>query len=272
MTAMAAVIDIKVQPRRSVSMIYDYPQYYEIAFSFRNIPRETAFLQECMGRFSRIEIRRIFEVACGFAPHAEELVKRGYRYLGLDNNRNMLDYAVDKWRHLQPRPEFLEGDMVCFKTPCKVDFAFVMLGSLYLNTVKELNSHFDSMAQTLNPGGLYFLDWCVQFDDPMKYAENNSVTWERDGVTVKSCFNIRVVDPGEQMYEEVWTLDVTDRGRRRNLQMTERTRAIFPHDFLNLVKSRPDFEFVGWWKEWDLNQPVDSDSEVTRPIVLLRRV
>jgi len=271
MMALAAVIDIKAQPQWSVGMIYDYPQYYEIAFSFRDIPREAAFMQECMGRFSKIEIGRVFEVACGYAPHAEELVGRGYRYLGLDNNRNMLDYAVDKWRNLQPRPEFLEGDMVCFKTPCKVDFAFVMLGSLYLNTAKELNSHFDSMAKALNPGGLYFLDWCVQFDDPMKYAENNAVTWERDGVTVKSRFNIRLVDPREQMYEEVWTLDVTDRGRRRNLQMTERNRAIFPVEFLNFIKNRSDFEFVGWWKEWDLTKPIESDSEVTRPVVLLRR-
>lgn len=271
MPAGTAVIDIRVRPSQWVSMIYDYPQYYEIAFSFRNIPSEAAFMQECMKRFSKIKSRRVFEVACGFAPHAEELVSRGYLYLGLDNNRNMLDYAVDKWRHLQPRPEFIEGDMVRFKIPCKVDFAFVMLGSLYLSSMKEFNSHFDSMAQALNPGGLYFLDWCVQFDDPMKYADTNYVAWERDGVTVESRFNIRLIDPAEQMYEEVWTLDVNDRGQRRNLQMTERNRAVFPREFLNFVKSRPDFEFVGWWREWDLTQPIDSISEITRPVALLRR-
>jgi len=154
----------------------------------------------------------------------------------------------------------------------KVDFAFVMLGSLYLNTLKEFHSHFDSMAQALNPGGLYFLDWCVQFDDPMKYAENNAVTLERAGISVESRFNIRMVDPGQKMYEEVWTLDVTDRGRRRNLQMTERNRAIFPLDFLTFLQSRPDFEFVGWWREWDLDKPITGDPEVTRPVSLLRRI
>jgi len=252
-------------------MIYDYPQYYEVAFSFRDIPRESAFMQKCIERYSRIKVRRVFEVACGYAPHAGELIGRGYRYLGLDNNRNMLDYAVHKWRDLSPRPEFLDGDMVSFETPRPVDFAFVMLGSLYLNSLTEMNSHFDSLARALKPGGLYFLDWCVQFDDPMKYAEDNTVTYERDGITVVSKFNIRLLDPGEQMYEEIWTLDVDDRGQRRKLQMIERNRAIFPGEFLTFVRSRTDFEFVGWWKDWDLAQPIADGAETARPVALLRR-
>ena len=253
------------------NMIYDYPQYYEVAFSFRDIPKEAAFLRACIDRHSKIDVSWVFEVGCGFAPHAEELIKAGYRYLGLDKNRNMLDYAVSKWRHLEPRPDFIEGDMIAFQTPRPVDFAFVMLGSLYLNTREEMNSHFNSLARALHPGGLYFLDWCVQFDDPMRYADNNSVTFERDGISVASRFNIRLTDPTEQMYEEIWTLDVNDRGRRRTLQMTERNRAIAPRDFLDFVRNRSDFEFVGWWRDWNLYQPITDTAEITRPVALLRR-
>ena len=253
-------------------MIYDYPQYYEVAFSFRDIPKEVAFMRRCIERYSRIEVHRVFEVACGFAPHAEELIANGYTYCGLDNNRNMLDYAVAKWRHLHPRPEFLEGDMISFDTSRDMDFAFVMLGSLYLNGQDEMTSHFDSMARCLKRGGLYFLDWCVQFEDPLKYADNNAVTYKRDGISVESKFNIRLLDPSEQMYEEVWTLDVNDRGRRRQLQMVERNRAINPNEFLAFLRNRSDFEFVGWWKDWDLDQPITETSAVTRPVALLRRV
>jgi SAM-dependent methyltransferase len=252
-------------------MIYDYPQYYEVAFSFRDIPKEVSFMRRCIEHYSRINVRWVFEVACGFAPHAEELANVGYRYLGLDNNRNMLDYAVSKWRHLDPRPEFLEGDMTSFEAPREVDFAFVMLGSLYLNGLKDMTSHFDSLARCLKPGGLYFLDWCVQFEDPLKYANNNAVTYERGGISVESKFNIRLVDQAEQMYEEIWTLDVNDRGRRRKLQMIERNRAIAPNEFLAFVRNRSDFEFVGWWKDWDLEQPITETSAVIRPVALLRR-
>jgi len=252
-------------------MIYDYPQYYEVAFSFRDIPREVTFMRNCMEHHSRIEVRRMFEVACGFAPHAGELIGNGFKYLGLDNNRNMLDYAVAKWRHLNPRPEFLEADMISFDTSEQVDFAFVMLGSLYLNGLTEMTSHFDSLSRCLKRGGLYFLDWCVQFEDPLKYADNNSVTYEQNGISVESKFNIRLIDSASQMYEEIWTLDVNDRGRRRKLQMVERNRAINPNEFLAFVRNRTDFEFVGWWKDWDLSQPIIDTTTVTRPVALLRR-
>jgi SAM-dependent methyltransferase len=252
-------------------MIYDYPQYYEAAFSFRDIPREAAFLRECIEKYSDIEARWLFEVACGPAPHAGELGRLGYRYIGLDNNRNMLDFAIDKWKNFSPRPEFLEGDMVSFEIPRPIDFAYVMLGSLYLNTLDDMTSHFDSVARALRRGGLYLLDWCVQFEDPLKYSGGNTVTYEHDGITVESRFDIRLVDASRQMYEEVWTLEVNDRSRRRKLQMFERNRAIFPKDFLTFLKARSDFEFVGWWKDWDLNHPITEATDITRPVALLRR-
>jgi len=183
----------------------------------------------------------------------------------------MLDYAAHKWAGLKPAPEFLPGDMVHFETPRKIDFAFVMLGSLYLNSLDEMTSHFDSMARALRPGGLYFLDWCVQFDDPLHHAENNTVVQERDGVVVESKFNIRLVDPGQQMYEEVWTVDVNDHGNKRRLQMIERNRAMFPREFLTFVRARNDFELVGWWRDWDLDQPITDLSSPDRPVALLRR-
>ena len=252
-------------------MIYDYPQYYEIAFSFRDVKREAAFLRECIEAYSEVKTRWVFEIACGPAPHAEELNRLGYRYIGLDNNRNMLDFAVHKWKEMKPRPEFVEGDMISFEAPRQVDFAYVMLGSLYLNDLDEMDSHFNSVARCLRPGGLYLLDWCVQFEDPLKYSGSNCVTFERDGITVESKFDIRLVDPTQQMYEEVWTLEVNDRSRRRRLQMYERNRAIFPKDFLTFVRSRTDFEFVGWWKDWNLNNPITETCDITRPVALLRR-
>lgn len=253
-------------------MIYDYPQYYEVAFSFRDVYQEADFLQSCMDRYSDIRVRWVLEIACGLAPHAGALTKQGFRYLGLDNNRNMLDYAVSKWRDLSPRPEFIEADMAAFETPRPVDFAYVMLGSLYLDSLEAMKAHFDCMARSLRPGGLYFLDWCVQFSDPLLDGGTSAFENERDGIKVESKFNIRLIDSARQMYEEVWTLNVDDHGRQKQFQMVERNRAIFPQEFLLFVNSRSDFEMVGWWKDWDLESPIDGQVEVQRPIALLRRI
>jgi SAM-dependent methyltransferase len=252
-------------------VLYDYPEYYEIAFSFRDIPQEVAFLHACIEGFSRYPTKRVLEIACGTAPHAGELAARGYHYIGLDINRNMLDHAAYKWRHLSPRPRFLQANMVSFDCDQKVDFAYVLLGSLYLNNVEEMTSHFDSVAQVLNPGGLYFLDWCIQFSNPLLHNDNNAYTIEQDGVEIESKFDIKLLDPACQMYEEVWTVNVNDHGRHQAFEMIERNKAILPGEFMKFLKSRPDFEFVGWWKDWNLQQPIVTKADVNRQVVLIRR-
>lgn len=252
-------------------MLYDHPEYYEIAFSFRDIPGEVALLHACIDALSDISVRHVLEIGCGPAPHAGELASRGYRYTGLDINRNMLDYAIYKWRHLNPRPQLLQANMVSFDCDHQVDFAYVLLGSLYLNSIEEMTSHFDSVAKVLNSGGLYFLDWCIQFSDPLLHNDNNAFTIERDGIAVESRFAIKLLDSTRQMYEEIWTVHVNDHGRHRTLEMIERNKAILPGEFMKFLQARPDFEFVGWWKDWNLQEPIVSEADVSRPVALIRR-
>jgi hypothetical protein len=128
------------------------------------------------------------------------------------------------------------------------------------------------MAACIRPGSLYFLDWCVQFSDPLTAALNNESVCERDGIRVASRFDIRLVDPARQLYEEVWTLDVNDHGEEHRIETIERNRAIFPQEFLLFVRSRPDFELVGWWQEWDFEKPIEHSDDIKRPVALLRRI
>lgn len=252
-------------------MIYDYPEYYEAAFSFRDIPRETAFLKLCIDRFSEVPVRRVLEIACGHAPHAEELAALGFGYIGLDNNARMIQYATGRLGHIVPPPEFLKADMRSFECLKEVQFAYVMLGSLYLNSLEEMTSHFDSIASCLKPGGLYFLDWCIQFTDPLEVCNNNEVVIEREGICTRSHFDIRLIDPVAQMYEEIWTMKVEDHGREKDFRITEYNRAIYPQEFRRFVQERGDFEMVGWWSDWNLDRPVEGSSEIVRPFVLLKK-
>lgn len=252
-------------------MIYDYPLYYEVALSFRDISAESRFLHSCIERFSPIPVKSVFEVACGPAPHAGDLAQFGYKYVGLDINRNMLDYAQYQWRNLCPSPRLIEADMVQFELPDKVDFAFVLLGSLYLNSVDEMNRHFDCMAQALRPGALYFLDWCVQYGDPLAHAFDNAYRIEKDGIVVESAFSIRLVDETERMYEEVWTLEVNDHGRHRRFNMIERNKAILPEDFERFIAARPDFEIVDRFADWEIDRQIEPGAEARRPVILVKR-
>ncbi len=252
--------------------IYDYPKYYEVAFSFRDISAESIFLKKCIEKYSDIPVNKLLEIACGPAPHAGELTNLGYSYTGFDINQKMLDFAQDKWTNLKTPINLINADMTSFAIIDKFEFAFIMLGSLYINSSKELHSHFDSLSQVLEDGGLYFLDWCIQFSDPLIHNKNNSFQIEKDGIKINSNFDIRLIDEKEQMYEEIWSVKIDDDGLKKELEMKELNKAIKPMEFLDFIKSREDFEFVDWWSDWDFDKQIEDTNQVTRPVALVRKV
>src|SRR6266705_3219343 len=69
--------------------LYDYPVYYETAFSFRDIPKEVEFFDECIRQYSRIPVRKVLELGAGTAPHMQEWARRKIEYVGIDTNENM---------------------------------------------------------------------------------------------------------------------------------------------------------------------------------------
>lgn len=252
-------------------MLYDHPDYYDVAFGFRDIEAEAAFMDEAIKRFSTTSVRRVLEVACGPAPHAGELDRLGYSYVGVDINPRMLSHAREKWQHLGHPIRLELGNLFDHRLARPADFAFVMLGSLYLSNTQQMDEHFDTMAHNLKSGALYFLDWCIQFHDPLGIQANQPVRTTRDGIEVESRFKIRLLDPGQNVFEEIWTVNVDDHGKKEEFTMVERNKAIFPGEFRQFLEARRDFEFVGWWRDWDFSQPIKSGGNIPRPLAIIRR-
>jgi hypothetical protein len=44
-----------------------------------------------------------------------------------------------------------------------------------------------------------------------------------------------------------------------------------PQEFLSMVPERSEFEFVGWWNDWDLADPLPTANQINRPITILRK-
>ena len=255
-----------------MSRVYDYPDYYDIAFSFRNISEEVDVFEQCIDRFSRIPVRSVLELGCGNCPHMEELVRRGYEYVGIDLSDPMLDYSRAKATRLGIDVELAKADMNTFKRDRQVDFAFVLVGSLFAGNTAELVSHFESVAGALRAGGLYFLDWCITFDPVLETDAGISWELERDGVTVKTTNTWTAVNRAEQLYKECIVFEVDDRGQGVRIEGTDVKRVLYPQEFLLLLKDMGLFEFVGWWNLWDLDQPLDRVVKVDRPIAVIRRI
>jgi SAM-dependent methyltransferase len=254
---------------KTVSEIYRHPEYYDIAFSFRDTAREVDIMEEAIRRHSGIPVKRVFEVACGNAPHMAEWVARGYRYSGLDLSDAMLAYSQRLAEPFGDKIELIQGDLTDFKLDTPVDFAYVMLGSLYAQDTAQMIGHFDSVARALRPGGLYFLDWCIEFDPFTSFA--HSWDEERDGIRVQLTYLSNLVDRVNQTLEEHITLDVDDHGLKSVIEQVAQKRCLYPQEFLTLLEWRGHFEFVGWWNDWDLSIPLDGRDTIYRPVTLIRR-
>lgn len=106
---------------------------------------------------------------------------------------------------------------------------FIALGSLYVNSSLELSSHFNSVAASLNPGGLFLLDWCIQFE-PAKTFKQSGDSWEMtQGETkVQSSVKMKPTNYVEQLFEEQLEMQVEDDETCISLASYFTKRAIYP--------------------------------------------
>jgi len=255
-----------------VSELYDNPKYYEIAFSFRDIAAEVDLFEQCFRHHSKVPVKSVLELGSGDCPHMIELARRGYQYNGIDFNENMLAYGRQKAAEAAISANLIDADMVEFETDRRFDFAYVMLGSLAVESTQDIVRHFKSIAGALYIGGLYLLDWCIQFDPPWELQTKHSWEMERDGITVRATHACEQISLSEQTFYEILRLDVDDNGRKIWLVDKRIRRAIFPQEFLRFIECHEHFEFVGWWNNWNLSQPLEQSNKIDRPIVLVRRV
>lgn len=245
--------------------VYDHPRYYDLAFSYRDFADEVDTVEQAWWRFAEGPLNTVCELACGHAPHADAFAERGVHYIGVDSAPPMLAEAVA--RH--PRAQFLEADVASFVLPECVDLLCVFLGSLYLADRPALDRHLARAAAALRPGGLYFMDWCVLFDDPRDLRDHWSVS--RGPVRLSCDFRAEPAQPG--CFTEILTLAVDDDGHRFHLEERTTQFAITESELLAGLRRDGRFALVGSWNAWDLSRPLpEPGCQVERPITVLRRV
>ena len=253
--------------------IYRHPLYYEIAFSFFDPKEQVDCFERIIEEFSKIKVKRFLDIACGPSLQLREIAKRGYEAVGLDLSGEVLAYLRQKAKEESVRIETIHADMYNFRLKRKVDFAFIMMGSLNAESNDQFLSHLDSVAYSLKSGGLYFIqnkavDWTRD--------EEQSWTMERNGITVKTTFNTRWKDVINQIYTEKITLEVNDHGRLLKFEDEEDLKFIFPQEFKALIRLNGKFEFLGWWEgtesTWYLDRPLEKAKTPSNiNMVLLRK-
>jgi SAM-dependent methyltransferase len=247
--------------------VYQRPEYYEIAFGFRDLRKEVDFFEAAIHKFSAIKVLSVFELGAGICPYLEEWHMRGYRYFGLDASPEMIEFSRRRAKDLQADLTLFQGDMARFTLGSrKFDLAYVLLGSLYVRTNSEFFNHLDCVAKVLKRGGLYVLDGVVRFNVLAKHEER--WTMNRRGITVRTTYRPELVDPLEQTCIEHVILEVDDHGKKSRLKSELGRKPFFPQEFMLLIQTHKRFELVGWFIDFELRKP---RSVSGRPIVILRK-
>jgi hypothetical protein len=85
-------------------------------------------------------------------------------------------------------------------------------------------------------------------------------------------FKMEIVDRAAQLTNHKLIMDVDDHGKQLHLESTDTARVILPQEFLLLVEKSGVFEFIGWWNNWNLDEPVEGAQKIDRPITIIRRL
>lgn len=253
--------------------VFSYPEYCEIAYNWDRTS-ECDFIEECIRRYSTIEVDAILDIACGPGIHLREFAKRGYEAIGLDKSEEMVEFVNKKAKLDGLTFRCVHSDMKEFQLDSQYGCAICMLDSFrYLLTDADISSHFNSVAKVLKEGGLYILDfWMPKDENVIEWEEVHWAQQDKDILIdatyrqIADTFNSK-----DRTFEDELVLKV--RGLKSNFTIKgcARTRLLYLSEFKELVRNSRRFDFIGRFYNFDFDLKVDYNIKPIRTIIILSR-
>ncbi len=113
-------------------------EYYDVWRSEKNYKKETEFLEYLIKKYN-IHGKKILDIGCGTGNHDVLLEKKGFKIVGIDKNKEMINVARQKTRN----SKFLTGEMKDFNLDGKFDIVL----SLY--SVMDFNIYYKNLEKSL---------------------------------------------------------------------------------------------------------------------------
>ncbi len=256
--------------------IYDLAQAYDIAFDFRNLALECDVLDTlCIEHGAGHVPKSVLDVCCGPGFHCIEYAKRGRRSVGLDINREMIQFAKQKALVAGVPVALIQGDMRDFVIATPVELAMCAMSSIHhLLTQDDNLAHLRCAARDLMDGGLYVYE-ADHPRDVFGIGESLKHKWEstRDGVAVISSWAGRSDE--FDVFTQVATVHVTmeiatEDGSVVIEESTIPLRRLTYQEINLLIEKSGVFEPVAWLGSLEGRVPMTNEKESNRMIVVLR--
>lgn len=146
---------------------FNSPYYHQLYFN-RDTLEAAAFINKLIGYLKPPAGSTMLDVACGKGRHSRQLASNGYNVTGIDLSEDSIKEALKyEGDHLH----FYQHDM---RLPFWInyfDYAFNFFTSFgYFKTQREHDNAIRTIAQSLNPKGIFVLDYLN-----VHYSEDHAV-------------------------------------------------------------------------------------------------
>jgi hypothetical protein len=158
----------------------------------------------------------------------------------------MLDYLKKESLREGVKIETVKADMNNFKLKQKVDFAYIMMGSIsYTKNNKLFLSHLNSVADCLNSGGLYLMEnLTINWADP-KFWKPQIRTTKQGKIKVRTTYRPIPKDLILQTITQMIKLEVDDDGKKMEFMDKDDLKIIAPEELKLLVEKNGTGGFRG---------------------------
>jgi SAM-dependent methyltransferase len=247
------------------SVIYDHPQAYELACSFRDVPAEVDALRTWAGG-----ARNVLELAAGPAEHAREFARCDVPATALDLNPAMCAYAKERGAGLPL--EVVCADMTGFRLDRRFDLVITMLDSTaHLMTLDAFVAYLECTREHLADGGLAVIEMSHPADR-LSDTPRVSTAWSVESNGMRA--HVRwgepadTLDPISQIVEDHVTIAI-DGG--------DVVQGVVPYRFWTATELTAAIRLAGGlsvqaqYGDFDANVALGSP-DAWRMITLLRRV
>jgi len=249
--------------------LYKNPKYYEIAFSFINVKKQVNLFEEFIKKYSKINVKSILDIACGTSLQLREFARRNYRCIGLDMNKEMLNYLKKEAKKEKLDIETIKANMINFSLKNKVDFAFILMGSIiYIKSNAELMNLLKSVSNSLNSGGLFLIENLPMTWSNPKFWEKQIWTINHKNIKITTTYKITPKDDINQIIHQDITLKVNDNGHRIIIRDEGDFKIIFPQELKTIIDLEGNFEFIGFFERGKVRQLKKASAN---SIILIRK-
>ncbi len=246
----------------TATRFYDHPIWYDILHD-RDTAWEVGFLKRMAakwvttdqgGPLGKATNQYWLEPACGSGRFLRYLAKRNVRVLGYDINERAIQYAQRKLARQENQSTAIIGSMTEFCQPRTFDFAFNTINTFrHLMSEKEALHHLHLIAESLKPGGVYFVGLdVVEYDVPEPMEE----TWVVNKAGCEVTQVMMTIPPEKEKRLERIINHITVRTRNREFYY-ESTYDLYTYSirqWVRLIEKSP-FEMVDAYDF--LHQPIE---------------